>query len=280
MQIDGSWHLWFGNEKVTLIAFIDDATSSILLGEFVDRESTKNLGELTQKYVKQYGRPVALYSDRGSTYKVNNGKNSRAEKTHYQRMLQELDIELIHARSPQAKGRVERLFETLQDRLIKELELEGITTLEAANAYLRNVYIPEHNERYAVQPLEKADFHRAIDGYNLSSIFCRKFERIIKNDYTIQFKDSWFQLEQSSEIFIRRGQRVTIYEHFDGTIDIMRGGTRLAFKRITKQSNKLKQQHKQRAEERVRKLVYHKPSIFHPWRSSGDCSDISKELKR
>jgi len=277
VQIDGSYHIWFGQDYSTLVAFIDDATGRILLAEFVDRESTENLASLTKDYIKHYGRPLALYSDRGSTYKVNNNKDNINHKTQYQRMLQEVDIELIHARSPQAKGRVERLFKTLQDRLVKELELAEITTHEAANAYLKNVYIPEHNTKFAVDPMEKADFHRPIDAIDLHSVFCLKFERIINNDYTVCFKDKWFQLLKTQGQFIRRGQRVGIYKHFDGTVDIVRDGNRLAFKTITKQK---KQPVKKTKYVRVRELVYHKPPTTHPWRRSINQPDISTELKR
>lgn len=279
VQVDGSLHIWFGEEYSTLIAFIDDATGKFQMGEFVDRESTEDLGRVTHDYVEQHGRPLALYSDRGSTYKVNN-KDGKVHKTQYQRMLQELDIELIHARSPQAKGRVERLFKTLQDRLVKELELASITTREAANTYLKKLYIPEHNAKFAVEPFIKSDFHRTIDGYNLNTIFCFKFERTINNDYTISFKDTLFQLERSQPVPVRRRQRVNIHEHFDGTIDIIMGGTRLAFKKITKQIGKPKQKKEKVAVRRVQKLVYHKPKLSHPWRTYGAGPDISTELKK
>jgi transposase InsO family protein len=280
VQIDGSFHKWFEDEYSTLIAFIDDATGKILLAEIVDRESTENLGMLTHDYVKQHGRPLALYSDRGSTYKISNNKDGRPHKTQYQRMLKEIDVELIHARSPQAKGRVERLFKTLQDRLVKEFELQGIKTRDEANMFLKNIYIPEHNKKFAVHPQENADFHRSIDAFNLHSIFCLKFERIINNDYTICFKNNWFQLEKSPSVFIRRGQSVSIHEHFDGTIDIIRNGNRLAFKKIVKQKTEIKQNRKEDFEDRRgHKLVNRKPSQSHPWQQNHQNNpDISNEF--
>ena len=277
VQVDGSYHIWFGQEKSTLIAFIDDATGRIPLAEFVDRESTENLALLTQDYVKQHGRPLALYSDRGSTYKVNNNKDGVKHETHYQKMLHELDIELIHARSPQAKGRIERLFKTLQDRLVKELEIARITTCDAANHYLKTTYIPEHNAKFAVEPLVKADFHRSIDAFNLHSIFCLKFERIINNDYTVCFKDKWLQLDKSQKEFIRRGQKVCIHQHFDGTIDITRNDKRLIFKRITKQKTKLKST-LLKEDMRGKNRASYKPPTSHPWRHFEKKQDISIEL--
>lgn len=279
VQIDGSLHLWFAHEYSTLIAFIDDATGRIMWAEFVDRESTEDLGRMTHDYVKQYGRPLALYSDRGSTYKISNNKDGKVHKTQYQRMLQELDVELIHARSPQAKGRVERLFKTLQDRLVKELELEGITTRDAANIYLKNIYIPEHNAKFTVEPQEKADFHRSIDGFDLHTIFCLKFERTINNDYTICFKDKWFQLERSQPISIKRKQGVVIHQYFDGTIDVIKQNKRLSFKRITKQQKPPKKKMENYEDGPYRRIVYQKPPKSHPWlQRFSDKRDISNKL--
>lgn len=279
VQIDGSNHIWFGEDYSTLVAFIDDATSRIQIGEFVDHESTKDLGKITHDYLKVHGRPLALYSDRGSTYKVNKKGSNHLQKTQFQRMLKEVDIDIIHARSPQAKGRIERLFKTLQDRLVKELELAKITTRSAANEYLKNIYIPEHNKKFAFEPQEKADFHRSIDGYNLHHIFCLKFKRIINSDYTISLNGQWFQLESLQSI--RRKQIVEIHKNFDGTTDIFRGGKRLVFKKITKLMRKPQEKNKQNGDKKLVVRIYRKPSMSHPWRSPGlKLGDISNEFKR
>lgn len=232
VQVDGSYHIWFGSDYATLIAFIDDATGRIMAARFFDRESTENLAKLTQEYVNKFGRPLAVYSDCGSTYKVNHEMDGKRSLTQYHRMLKELDIELIHAQSPQAKGRVERLFKTMQDRLVKEFELANISTLDAANDYLQKSYIPEHNAKFAVEPLENADFHRPINEIDLQSIFCLKDERTINNDYTVRYNDALLQLAYPQEISIRRGNKVKIHEHFDKTIDILIGNQRVQFKRI------------------------------------------------
>lgn len=280
VQIDGSLHLWFGEEQSWLVAFIDDATSKIAVAEFVDGETTKDLGNLTHEYVQKYGRPLAQYCDRGGVYKVNNNNDGKLHKTQYERMLQELDIKLIHARSPQAKGRIERLFGTLQDRLVKELELAGITTRDAANEYLKNVYIPEHNARFAEKPLNDADFHRPIDRINVQAIFCLKFERTINDDYTVVFKNVWFQIKERQQVFVRRGQRVQVHENFDGTIDLLRDGKRLEFKRIAKKTSKPKTVKKEKEDRRGQRLVYYKPPPSHPWRHRVVQPDISTELKK
>lgn len=127
--------------------------------------------------------------------------------------------------------------------------------------------------------MEKADFHRPIDALNLHSIFCLRFERIINNDYTILFQNGWFQLDKSQEAFIRRGQKVEIYKHFDGTIDIKRNGDRIVFKRITKQKTKM-QQAKRNEDRRGMNTPYRKPSASHPWHRLANKPDISTELKR
>ncbi len=232
VQVDGSYHIWFNNDYATLIAFIDDATGRIMAARFFDRESTENLAKLTQEYLNKFGRPLAVYSDRGSTYKVNHKIDGKRSFTQYHRMLKELDIELIHAQSPQAKGRVERLFKTMQDRLVKEFELLNISTIEAANDYLQKSYIPEHNVKFAVEPLENADFHRPINEIDLQSIFCLKDERTINNDYTVRYNHALLQLAYPQEISIRRGNKVKIHEHFDKTIDVLIGNQRVQFKRI------------------------------------------------
>lgn len=278
VQVDGSLHIWFGDKQCTLIAFIDDATGAIMIAKFVDRESTENLADLTHEYIKQHGRPFALYSDRGSTYKVNPKKHAgetiKTGKTQYERMLTELDIKLIHAKSPQAKGRVERLFKTLQDRLIKELELAKITTIEVANIFLKNVYMPEHNEKFVVAPQQDADFHRSANEFNLYSIFCLKFERIINNDYTVSFKDEWFQLEKTQAVFIRCNQKVTIHQHFDKTIEIIYQNKKLEFKRILKQPKIKNKKVAKKDDNRGKRLVYKKPSLSHPWRNPGEQSTV------
>lgn len=274
VQVDGSFHLWFGAIWYTLIAFIDDATGRIMVAGFFKRESTESLALLTKEYVKKYGRPLAVYSDRGSTYKTTPkmiaGQMSKADPTQYERMLTELGIELIHARSPQAKGRVERLFKTLQDRLVKELELAKITTIEAADVFLKNVYIPEHNEKFGVTPQENSDFHRSANEFDLYSIFCLKFERIIGNDYTVSFKKEWLQIKDRQEIPVRCGEKVSIHQHFDLSIDVLKQGKRLIFKRIVKQPKVHNEKRIKEDDNRGRRLVYKKPSRSHPWREPGN----------
>jgi transposase InsO family protein len=275
IQLDGSKHIWFNGEYWTLLAFIDDATSKIMHAEFAKEETIESLAIATKKYVRQHGRPVKLYTDRGKVFKVNNGINRK--ETQYQRMLRELNVDIIHAYSPQAKGRIERLFKTLQDRLVKEFALQNIYDVENANKYLQEVYIPMHNEKYSVEPLSKADVHRSVDGYDLNTIFCIKEIRILKDDNTIVYKNRWFQIDKKQLIVLKKGEKITVLLHFDNTIQLMARNVKLACKAIAKQPSK-------KVEQRERVVVIkkpYKPPISHPWKVwqgpiEGDFSKLRK----
>ena len=149
VQVDGSPHRWFEDrgEPCTLLQFIDDATSEVLWLELAESESTAALMRATWHYLEAEGRPGDLYTDRGGVFKVNLHNEEDDRVTQYERALTELGIGLIHARSPQAKGRVERGFQTHQDRLVKELRLAGISTIPEANIFLRETYLPKHNRK-------------------------------------------------------------------------------------------------------------------------------------
>src|SRR3972149_2520377 len=160
VQLDGSDHDWFEGRapRCVLLIFIDDATSRILHGEFIPVEDTLQLLAATRTYLLRWGRPVAFYVDKDSIYRVNRQATIEEELkddqpiTQFTRAMHDLDVEVLCANSPQAKGRVERGFLTHQDRLVKELRLAGISSVDKANAFLRDVYIPDHNPRCAVEP--------------------------------------------------------------------------------------------------------------------------------
>lgn len=230
----------------------------------------------TKKYVKKHGRPVKIYTDRGKVFKSNTGINRT--DTQYQRMLKELNIELIHAYSPQAKGRIERLFKTLQDRLVKELSMQDICDVESANAYLKEFYISKHNQKYAVEPINNTDLHRSIEGYDINAIFCIKEVRTLKDDNIIVYKNKWLQLDRKQPIILRRNEKITVLINFDRTVKLMARGACLAFKIIAKQLPR-----EQKKKERIVKIeIPSKPSRSHPWRTPGQIweGDISKLHKR
>ena len=168
VQVDGSCHDWFEGRraKAVLLGYIDDASSAFVHGLFVEGETTEALMGATWEYARRHGLPQSIYVDRDSIYVVNRQATVEEQlrdaqpQTQFDRAMEELGIQMILARSPQAKGRVERLFKTLQDRLVKELRLRGISTLEEANRYLDEEYRAAHNERFAVEPLEATDAHR------------------------------------------------------------------------------------------------------------------------
>ena len=212
VQLDGSDHNWFENRapRCTLIAFIDDATSQVMYLEFGRDETTLNLRQTTKSYLNQYGKPHELYTDRGGVYKVNIHNEENDKMTPYERALKELNIKLTWARSPQAKGRVERLFNTLQDRLVKELRLEEISTMEEATKFANSIYLPKHKRKYAVEPQETESFHLSLGNEDLERIFTIREERQLQNDFTISYQGQLYQLEkkQPTLLFPKNSIRV------------------------------------------------------------------------
>jgi hypothetical protein len=227
--VDGSDHDWFEGRgpRCVLILFIDDATSRILYAEFVPSEDTEHLMKATRRYIERYGRPVALYVDRDSIYKINRqatveeGLRDQYPLTQYSRAMDELGIRVIFALSPQAKGRVERSFETHQDRLVKELRLAGISDIPVANRFLRDVYIPGHNERFAREPAEKRDAHKPVlKDHDLDSIFSVRSERVMCNDWTIRYQNRFFQLLPKQPVRIRPKDRITVEMRLGGSLHL------------------------------------------------------------
>jgi hypothetical protein len=177
LQGDGSRHAWFEDrgDKCTLVIFVDDATSKLTAGRFVPAETTIAYQEILEDHLKKYGRPLGLYVDKHSIFRTSRENSGAKEKeTHFGSVLRELDIELICAHSPQAKGRVERANGVLQDRLIKEMRLRGISTIEEGNRYLA-IFIKEYNEKFGKEARNKEDAHRPMrKGDNLERLFARR----------------------------------------------------------------------------------------------------------
>ncbi|XXY98346.1 ISNCY family transposase [Acidithiobacillus sulfuriphilus] len=191
VQIDGSPHDWLEDRgpRCTLIVFIDDATGALMALRLVPAETTQAYMETLRAYLQQHGRPVALYSDRHSIFRVNH-PDREGELTQFTRALQTLDIQAIHAHSSQAKGRVERANQTLQDRLVKELRLQGIGDLEAANAFLPS-FLAAFNRRYAVTPQNPIDAHRPVrhDAQEIDQILCLHHHRTLSKNLSFQFRN-------------------------------------------------------------------------------------------
>lgn len=243
VQLDGSEHAWFEDRgpRCVLLLYIDDATSRLLDGEFVTVEETVTLLRTTTRYLQRYGRPIAFYVDKDSIYRVNRQATIEEQLqdlqplTQFTRAMRELDITVIPAHSPQAKGRVERSFGTHQDRLVKELRLAGISTIPEANRFLGRGYIPGHNARFAVEPANPTNAHRPLlPTQDLEAICSIQTTRTIDRDFTVRLQNQFFQLLPQQPVRIRPGETVLIEQRLDGTTHLRCKGRYLAFRPIPK----------------------------------------------
>ena len=225
VQMDASLHEWLEGrgENMLLMAMIDDATNRIEAGFYVG-ETVENYMDLTERWLRKHGRPGALYTDRDSVFQWQSKGRAAEGMTQFGRALETLRMELILAHSPQAKGRVERFFGVAQDRWVKELRLEGVTTREQANDLLRRRLVPEYNRRFAKQPASTTDAHRGLQGgFDLAAILCSHHERTVTNDYTVRWRNRLLQIEPPAYPGLRGG-KVVVQERRDGTLRIWFGG--------------------------------------------------------
>ena len=228
VQWDTSEHDWLEGRgpQLYLVAMIDDA-SSIAYARFVERDSTEaNLGVLWE-YLERWGRPLEFYTDKSSLFTVNRpvleaaDEAVKEELTQIGRALRELGIGWIAAHSPQAKGRIERFFGTAQDRLVKGLRLARANSLEAAQSYLEEEYLPEWNQRFTVLPAASSDAHRPLRAeYELASILSRVEERVVTPDYTIRYQGKRYQIARRDIRPGLRGGRVRVEERLDGSMAV------------------------------------------------------------
>lgn len=234
VQIDGSHHDWFEQRapKCCLIAFIDDATGQVLGARFFASETTQGYLELLREHVGAHGVPAAYYSDRHGIFTKSDPEDPKP--TQFERALLQLDIQAICARTPQAKGRVERLFQTLQDRMVKAMRLEGITGIQAANAWLAH-YLARHNERFAVQPASLADAHRPWLGTpeQLQRICSVHHQRHLSNQLSCQFQGDIVQLDSQQRAAPRGRALVDIAQYADGRIEVLYRGQPLRHRRFS-----------------------------------------------
>jgi transposase len=260
IQIDGSHHDWFEGRgpECVLMGYIDDATGKAY-ARFYDYEGTKPAFDSFKRYAKKYGIPVSAYLDKHTTYKSPKKAAfplyDEEPLSQFERAMKELGVKVKHAHSPQAKGRVERLFRTFQDRLVKEMRLREIKTVEEANKFLAE-YLPRYNRKFEVKPKEKADLHRKIPkGLNLDGILCIKEERMLRNDFTISYKGKLYQIKESI-----KAEKVTVQERINGKMLITNNGASLEFKEITERPEK------QKEPRIVKKKITSSPPSEHPWR--------------
>ena len=223
---DGSRHAWLeGQGALDLIVTMDDATGAIYSAFLVEEEGTASTFRALRQVFAEHGLPMSLYTDRGSHYfrTTRAGEIDRGCPTQVGRALEQLGVEHIGAFSPQARGRSERAFGTLQDRLVKELKLGGITDIEAANAFIRNVYLPEHNARFVVEPAGEGSAFTPIPGVNLDEILCVQEERQVGNDNCVSYRTLKLQIPESPmrPHFVRA--RVKVHVHPDGSHAVFHG---------------------------------------------------------
>ena len=218
VQMDASEHQWLEDRyagPIELLAMIDDASNQVHARFYVS-ESTANYMDLVRRYLERKGRPVALYTDRHSIFRAENALG-QSQETQFSRASRELEVKLILAGSPQAKGRVERLFGTLQNRWVKDLRLAGVCTLEQANALLEKTLLPAFNAAFAKTPASPNDAHRALtNAFDLASILSVRTQRTIANDYTFRYRQKIYQIPGPA-LPGMRGGRIIIEERLDGT---------------------------------------------------------------
>jgi hypothetical protein len=227
LHIDGSKHCWFQNsQRYDLIVILDDATSEIYYAQLVEEESTRTVMAGLREVIENKGLFCALYSDRGSHFFVTPKAGEPVDKhrlTQVGRALKELGVQMIPAYSPQARGRSERNFGTWQGRLPQELRLAGISTLEAANRFLREHYIEAFNRKFTVAPEQKASAFRRSSRLDLDWVFTVQTERIVAKDNTVGIGDRVWQIEKSRFRSTLAGCTVTIHEHLDGRVSLRYG---------------------------------------------------------
>jgi hypothetical protein len=265
IQMDGSHHDWFEGRgsKCVLMGYIDDATGNVF-GRFYEYEGTIPAMDSFMRYAKKYGLPMSVYLDKHTTYKspaklsVKDAIDGTEPMSEFQRAMKELGVKVIHAHSPQAKGRIERLFRTFQDRVIKEMRLKGISTIEEANKFLTK-YLPIYNRRFRVKPSQQDNLHRELPKeIKLDSILCIKTERVLRNDFTVAHDGKLYQIMDKTD-----AKRVIVEEKITGKMDITHENIRLRYKEITERP--------QREQKKphifiIKKKKKYIPAANHPWR--------------
>lgn len=263
VQLDGSHHRWLEDrgQELVLMTYIDDATNRVF-AEFSDYEGTMPAMSSFKGYIKKYGLPQNIYVDKHTTYRSTRKQTIEEELeniqplSQFERALDELGVNIIHANSPQAKGRVERVLRTFQDRLIKEMRLENIKTKDQANRFLEK-YLPKFNQRFSIEPLNPTDLHRPIPkNLDLDKILSVRTKRALRNDFTIRHNKKLYQILDMPEGI--RTKYVFVEERLNGKLYINYNGFSLKYKLIDVKPPKPKEPYKPRKT--------YIPPQNHPWR--------------
>jgi len=273
VQIDGSPHDWFEGRSApcTLLVFICDASGKLMGLRFVPTETTLGYMRVLHDYILMHGVPASLYHDKHGIFRINAKDADPEAETQFARAAQELGIESIAANSPQAKGRVERANQTLQDRLIKEMRLAGINDMESANAWLPG-YIAAHNKRFAVPPRDAQDAHLPYSGKRdaLKRTLSVQAGRTLSKNLSCQYGNKLLQVKSSGIGLGMRGAKVTIHEHFDGSKELLWKQRKLDYTVMDKPLRQAPEADGKEVNARVDRALTgrktsHKPAADHPW---------------
>lgn len=275
IQLDGSPYAWFEDRGpyCTLLVSIDDATGKLKSLRFAMSETTNEYFQLVYAYILSFGKPKAWYTDKYGVFRVNSKKGGSADTTdnngltQFARAMQELSIEMIFANSPQAKGRVEKVNGTLQDRLVKEMRLKGISTIREGNKFLPE-FVQQYNRKFAVEPVSPKDAHRTLlPSENLRKILVKRNVRLLSKNLEFQYKNRSYQVKTQRPTYSMRHAPVIVTENWNGNIGVYYKGKKLKVQQVKKQplqpvvSSKILNQ---QVDKVVRKPW--KPAKDHPWR--------------
>jgi hypothetical protein len=268
-QFDGCYFDWFETgELVCLLGSRDDATNDITELKFVSDEGVKPVSHFWKEYFLTHGKPLKIYLDRLSTYKNTHKSviDDPSVLTQFQRMMRQLDVELIFAYSPQAKGRIETLFSTLQHRLVREMRLAGIKTLKEGNRFVKEVFIPKFNAKFSVIAQKRGNVHRKlteIEKEQLDQIFSKQKIGYVNNDFTVRYQGQWFQLSEKQPVLVRKKEKILLEERISGEIFLSLRGKYLNYTVLPERPKKV-------IEAKVPALTTTKsswkPPADHPWR--------------
>jgi molybdenum-dependent DNA-binding transcriptional regulator ModE len=272
VQMDGSHHDWFEGRRgwAVLMVIIDDATGHIY-ARFSEEETLSAALDITRRYALRQGLPQSIYVDRAGIYRSDREPTEaeilagKEPKTQFGRAMESLGVRLILARSPQAKGRVERMNSTLQDRLVKALRQRGISDLESANRFLEEEFLEPFNAKFRVAPSQAVDLHRAIpQGTDLACVLAVHEDRVVQNDWTVRYENAFLQLSRESNL--QPGDRVLVVEQLDGRLRLFAGDCELAWGPV--RSEPRPQRRRASAGQPTKSSQGNKPAANHPWRGA------------
>ena len=276
IQIDGSPHDWFEGRSApcTLLVFIDDATGRLTQLRFMPTETTLGYMHVLHDHILAHGVPIALYSDKHSIFRINAKEADPEAETQFSRAARELGIECIHAHSPQAKGRVERANQTLQDRLVKEMRLAGIDDMESANAWIAG-FVTDYNQRFAVPPKDAQEAHTPYPHAqeDLARTLSVQVPRTLSKNLSCQYAHQLLQIATTGQGLGLRGAKIMVHEHFDGTKELLWKKRKLHYTVMEKPLRQLPVADGKAVNARVNEAITrrntgHKPAANHPWKKS------------